>query len=174
MTYGFVFVKIFNTFCLYEHVGKATVERFVRQGGKVVICDLPTSNGQQLADTLGANAIFCPANITSEEEIKNALKITKEKFGRLDALVNCAGIGVAFRTYTPSKRRCHTLEDFQKVINVNLVGTFNAIRLACDLFNDNEPNQDKQRGVIVNTASVAAFDGQIGQAAYSASKPYDQ
>ena len=116
------------------------------------------------------NAIFNPTDVTKEDDVKKALEVARSNFGKLDVLVNCAGIGVAFRTYNINKKRAHALEDFQKVINVNLVGTFNAIRLACDSFALNEPNKDGQRGVIVNTASVAAYDGQIGQAAYAASK----
>lgn len=117
--------------------------------------------------------------------------MAKEKFGRLDVTVNCAGkdklsshlsktyihatlfdlgIGVAFKTYNFNKNLPHKLEDFTKVLMVNTVGTFNVIRLAAGLMGQNDPNEDGQRGVIVNTASVAAFDGQMGQAAYSASK----
>lgn len=152
-------------------LGRATVENFVRNGAKVVICDLPNSNGEKLAKELGnGNAIFNPTDVTSEQDVTKAIEAAKSNFGRLNVLVNCAGVGVAFRTYNYTKKRAHTLADFQKVINVNLVGTFNAIRLACDAFSANEPNKDGQRGVIVNTASIAAFDGQIGQAAYAASK----
>lgn len=96
--------------------------------------------------------------------------MTQDKFGKLDALVNAAGIAVAFKVYNKNKKTYHGLEDFQKVVNVNLVGTFNVIRLSAGLMAENTPNEDGQRGVIVNTASVAAFDGQMGQSAYSASK----
>ena len=132
---------------------------------------MPTSEGAKIAQEMGkTNAIFNPTDVTKEDDVKKALEVARSNFGKLDVLVNCAGIGVAFRTYNINKKRAHALEDFQKVINVNLVGTFNAIRLACDSFALNEPNKDGQRGVIVNTASVAAYDGQIGQAAYAASK----
>ena len=94
----------------------------------------------------------------------------QEKFGRLDATVNCAGIGVAFKVYNFNKKKAHTLEDFEKVQMVNVCGTFNVIRLAVGLMGANEPDSDNQRGVVINTASVAAYDGQMGQAAYSASK----
>lgn len=152
-------------------LGRATVENFVRNGAKVVICDLPNSTGEKLATELGnKSAIFSPTDVTSEQDVTKAIEAAKANFGKLNVLVNCAGIGVAYRTYNFTKKRAHTLADFQKVINVNLVGTFNAIRLACEAFALNEPNKDGQRGVIVNTASVAAFDGQIGQAAYAASK----
>lgn len=108
--------------------------------------------------------------VTSEADVSKALQATKEKFGRLDVSVNCAGTAVAFKTYNFNKKLPHKLEDFARVLTVNTIGTFNVIRLSAGLMGDNEPNQDGQRGVIVNTASVAAYDGQIGQAAYAASK----
>jgi 3-hydroxyacyl-CoA dehydrogenase/3-hydroxy-2-methylbutyryl-CoA dehydrogenase len=152
-------------------LGKATAEHFAKQGYKVVIGDLPSSAGAKVASDMGAqNAAFSPLDVTSEESVKATVALAKTKFGRLDVLVNCAGIGVAYRTYNINKRSMHVLADFQRVINVNLVGSFNTIRVACDAFADNTPNKDGQRGVIVNTASVAAYDGQIGQAAYAASK----
>jgi 3-hydroxyacyl-CoA dehydrogenase/3-hydroxy-2-methylbutyryl-CoA dehydrogenase len=152
-------------------LGRGTVERLVKQGAKVVVGDLPTSKGKTVADELGeANAVFAPIDVTSEGDIQAALDLTKQKFGKLDVLVNAAGIAIAFKTYNSNKKVPHKLEDFAKIIQVNTVGTFNAIRLSVGLMIENTPNQDGQKGVIVNTASVAAFDGQIGQAAYSASK----
>ncbi|KAL1140941.1 hypothetical protein AAG570_000869 [Ranatra chinensis] len=151
-------------------LGRATVERIVSQGGKVVICDLKTSQGETVAKSLGASAVFVPADVTSEQDVAAALEITKSKFGRLDCAINCAGIGTAHKTYNFKKDQPHTLDDFVKVLTVNTVGTFNVIRLACGLIGQNEPNADGSRGVIVNTASIAAYDGQVGQAAYSASK----
>lgn len=151
-------------------LGRATVERFARAGSKVVIGDLATSNGDKIAKETGDNVIFVPLDVTSEKDVIHALNVAKTKFGRLDVVVNCAGIGVAVRTYNFRKNVAHRLEDFETVINVNTVGTFNVIRLAAGLMGQNEPNEDGQRGVIINTASVAAYDGQIGQAAYAASK----
>lgn len=151
-------------------LGRATAERFVREGAKVILCDLPSSSGQDVAKSLGNNCVFAPVDVTSEADVKKALDIAKDKFGRLDVVVNCAGIGVAFKTYNFNKDRPHGLEDFARVLTVNTVGSFNVIRLAVGLIGKNQPNSDGQRGVIVNTASVAAFDGQMGQAAYSASK----
>ena len=152
-------------------LGKAAVENFVKQGAKVIVCDLPKSEGSSLANTLGeANALFCPTDVTSETDVKAALEAARSKFGGLDVLVNCAGIGVAFKTYNFNKKRTHMLEDFEKVIKVNLIGTFNVSRLVCDEFAKNEPGPDGQRGVIINTASIAAYDGQVGQVAYAASK----
>lgn len=98
------------------------------------------------------------------------MQTAKDKFGRLDVAVSCAGTAVAFKTFNFNKKLPHKLEDFARVLTVNTVGTFNVIRLSAGLIGENEPNQDGQRGVIVNTASVAAYDGQIGQAAYAASK----
>lgn len=113
---------------------------------------------------------FSFLQVTSESEVKATLDLTKQKFGKLDVLVNAAGIAMAFKTYNSNKKLPHKLDDFSRIIQVNTIGTFNVIRLATGLMIENNPNQDGQRGVIVNTASVAAFDGQIGQAAYSASK----
>lgn len=151
-------------------LGRATVERFARAGGRVILCDLQTSQGNEVAKEIGDNVIFVPIDVTSEADVTKAIDTAKDKFGRLDVAVNCAGTAVAFKTYNFNKNLPHRLEDFQKVINVNTVGTFNVIRLSSGLMGLNEPNVDGQRGVIINTASVAAFDGQIGQAAYAASK----
>ncbi|XP_041348363.1 3-hydroxyacyl-CoA dehydrogenase type-2-like [Gigantopelta aegis] len=151
-------------------LGRATVERFIKQGSRVVLCDLPTSGGKDVAKSLGDNCVFAPTDITSEDDVNKALEITKDKFGRLDMAVNCAGIAVAFKTYNFNKNLPHKLEDFRNVLMVNTLGTFNVIRLAVALIGQNEPNKDKQRGVIINTASVAAYEGQMGQVAYSASK----
>ncbi|XP_066962796.1 3-hydroxyacyl-CoA dehydrogenase type-2 [Macrobrachium rosenbergii] len=151
-------------------LGRATVERVIREGGRAVICDLSTSQGSKVAEELGENAIFAPTDVSSPADVENALGMCKDKFGRLDSVVNCAGIAVAVKTYNPKKQLAHSLEDFARVQTVNLCGTFNVIRLSVGLMGENVPNADGQRGVIVNTASVAAFDGQIGQAAYSASK----
>uniref|UniRef100_A0A1B0D6R7 Uncharacterized protein n=1 Tax=Phlebotomus papatasi TaxID=29031 RepID=A0A1B0D6R7_PHLPP len=151
-------------------LGRATVERFAKSGGRVVLCDLGTSKGQDVSKELGSNVVFVPVDVTSEGDVTKALGVAKEKFGRLDVAVNCAGTAVAFKTFNFNKKVAHKLEDFARVLTVNTVGTFNVIRLSAGLMGENEPNADGQRGVIVNTASVAAYDGQIGQAAYSASK----
>jgi len=151
-------------------LGRATVERFVQNGAKVVLCDLPTSQGQAVADALGENCVFSPCDVTSEADVTKAVDLAGNKFGRLDASINCAGIGVAHLTYNFNKKTCHKLEDFTRVLNVNVGGSFNVIRLSVGLMGENAPNEDGQRGVLINTASVAAFDGQKGQAAYSASK----
>ncbi|CAH2035158.1 unnamed protein product, partial [Iphiclides podalirius] len=151
-------------------LGRATAELLVKQGGRVIICDLPSSSGADIAKQLGENAAFVELNVTSEQDVKNALQTTVDKFGRLDVAVNCAGVASASRIYNFKKNQPFDLNLFQKTIEVNLMGTFNVIRLAAGLIGKNAPDVDGQRGVIINTASVAAFDGQIGQAAYSASK----
>ncbi|KAK7496216.1 hypothetical protein BaRGS_00012626 [Batillaria attramentaria] len=151
-------------------LGRATAERFVRQGAKVVLCDLPTSGGADVAKAMGDNCVFAPTDVTSEADVTEALSVAQSKFGRLDVAVNCAGIGVAFKVYNFKKDKPHDLQDFARVLTVNTVGTFNVIRLSVGLMGKNEPNENGQRGVVVNTSSVAAFDGQMGQVAYSASK----
>ncbi|XP_063838144.1 3-hydroxyacyl-CoA dehydrogenase type-2 [Ostrinia nubilalis] len=151
-------------------LGRATVEQLLKQGGRVVVCDLPSSQGQEVAKQLGENAAFVPVDVTSEQDIKNALQTTLDKFGRLDVAVNCAGIATTSRIYNFKKNQPFDLKMFQKTIEVNLIGTFNVIRLSAGLIGKNAADADGQRGVIINTASIAAFDGQIGQAAYSASK----
>ncbi|KAF7992126.1 hypothetical protein HCN44_001451 [Aphidius gifuensis] len=151
-------------------LGRGTVERFIKHGARVVVADLPTSKGSELAKELGPNVIFSPLDVTSEQDVKDALQLTKEKFGKLDVVVNAAGIGYAEKVYNLKKKQTHDLSTFARVMNVNTVGSFNVIRLSVGLMGENKPNDDGQRGVVINTASCAAFDGQMGQAAYSASK----
>ncbi|KAF3860826.1 hypothetical protein F7725_001081 [Dissostichus mawsoni] len=141
--------------------GPATVERLIQMGASAVILDLPSSDGAALAASLGARCAFAPADVTSEEEVQSAVSLATEKFGKLDLAVNCAGIAVAVKTYNFNKKIAHSLTDFQRVINVNIGGTFNVIRLAVGEMGKNEPDADGHRGCIINTASVAAFDGQV-------------
>ncbi|MFD4432492.1 3-hydroxyacyl-CoA dehydrogenase [Nocardia sp. NPDC058497] len=147
-------------------LGLATVRELHTQGAKVVIVDLPSSNGAAIAKELGDGAAFAAADVTDESAVSAALDVA-ESLAPLRIAVNCAGIGNAVKTV--GKKGAFPLADFTKVINVNLVGTFNVIRLAAERMSGTDP-VGEERGVIVNTASVAAFDGQIGQAAYSASK----
>jgi NAD(P)-dependent dehydrogenase (short-subunit alcohol dehydrogenase family) len=149
-------------------LGRATAQRLHQGGGRVVVLDLPRSAGQELAKALGDRALFAPADVTRADEVAAALDAAAARFGGVHVLVNCAGIGVAEKTY--GKRGPADLAAFTRVIEVNLIGTFNAIRLAAARMAQNAPGPEGERGVVVNTASVAAFDGQIGQAAYSASK----
>ncbi len=148
-------------------LGGATSKRFVEAGGKVVIADVNAQTGEAWAKELGANAKFVKCDVTSEAD-GQAVVAAALSMGRLVGLVNCAGIGGAAKTV--GKDGPYPLDRFTRIIQVNLIGTFNMLRLAAAAMVNNEPNAEGERGVIVNTASVAAFDGQIGQAAYSASK----
>jgi len=149
-------------------LGEATVRLIVNGGGRAMILDRPGSPGASLASELGARAAFSEADVTDEAQVRAAVERTVEHFGVLNVTVNCAGVGIAMRTIT--RDGSHPLELFAKVVQVNLIGTFNVIRLAAAQMAKNPPTAEGERGVIVNTASVAAYDGQIGQAAYSASK----
>ena len=149
-------------------LGEATVRTIVGGGGKAAIVDRPSSKGEALAAELGERALFAPADVTSEAEVQAAIDAAAKQFGTINVVVNCAGIGTANRTVT--KAGPFPLDLFEITIKVNLIGTFNVIRLTAQKMSSNERNDEGERGVIVNTASVAAFDGQIGQAAYAASK----
>lgn len=149
-------------------LGEATVRRIVEQGGKAAILDLSVERGEALVKELGEQTLFIKTDVTSEEEVSNAINKAFESFGSINTVVNCAGIGVAGKLL--SRKGVHSLDMFSKVISINLIGTFNVIRLASEQMSKSEANELGERGVIINTASVAAFDGQIGQAAYSASK----
>ncbi|MCT8139194.1 3-hydroxyacyl-CoA dehydrogenase [Anaerobacillus sp. CMMVII] len=149
-------------------LGEAVVRNIVKGGGKSVILDLDVERGEALSKELGEQSLFVLTDVADETSVQLALEKAIEKFGEINAAVNCAGIGVAKKVL--SKKGVHDLGIFSKVLQVNLVGTFNVIRLAAEKMTANEPNENGERGVIINTASVAAFEGQIGQAAYSASK----
>jgi NAD(P)-dependent dehydrogenase (short-subunit alcohol dehydrogenase family) len=149
-------------------LGGATAREFATAGAKIVILDLPNSPGPRLSEAIGANALFVAADVASGEATEHAIATATQHFGTVHIAVNCAGIGKAQRTI--GKDGPHSLDLFSKVIQVNLIGTFNVIRLAAHQMAKNAPNADGERGVIINTASIAAYDGQIGQAAYSASK----
>jgi NAD(P)-dependent dehydrogenase (short-subunit alcohol dehydrogenase family) len=147
-------------------LGAASARMAAEGGAKVVIADLQAEAGEKLAKELGGR--FARTDVTSEADGKAAVALALKEFGGLHVLVNCAGIGYAARTL--GKEAPHDLASFTKVVTVNTIGTFNMIRLAADAMAKAGPNAAGERGVIVNTASVAAYDGQIGQAAYSASK----
>ncbi len=148
-------------------LGRATIEALLAGGANAVIADLPKSNGDDVAKELGSNVAFAPTDVTDADQVQAAVDLASERFGGLHVAVNCAGIGWAQRTI--SRSGPHDMKIFELVIRVNLIGTFNVIRLAANRMSEQEP-VGEERGVIVNTASIAAFDGQIGQAAYSASK----
>lgn len=147
-------------------LGAATATALVKAGAKVSILDINFSLAQKLAEKIGAHAIAC--NVANEQSVKEALAIAKAKHGIVRVLINCAGIGHSSRI--AGKHGPMALEDFSKIIQVNLIGTFNMMRLVADELIKSEPIQDGERGVIISTASVAAYEGQIGQAAYAASK----
>jgi NAD(P)-dependent dehydrogenase (short-subunit alcohol dehydrogenase family) len=149
-------------------LGEATVRHFARLGASVAIWDTNAEKGAALAEELGGQSIFVKTDVTDEKSVQHAVDAVVDRFGELHVVVNCAGIGIAKKVL--GKNGPHDLDSFTKVIQVNLIGTFNVIRLAAEKMAQNESNEDGERGVIINTASVAAFEGQIGQAAYSASK----
>jgi 3-hydroxyacyl-CoA dehydrogenase / 3-hydroxy-2-methylbutyryl-CoA dehydrogenase len=149
-------------------LGEATVKNIVKNGGKAAILDLSEEKGHELERELGEQVFFVKTDVTKEEEVTAALNKAEDKFGHINTVVNCAGIGIAQKLL--GRKGIHGLDTFSKVISVNLIGTFNVIRLAAERMMKNSENEWGERGVIINTASVAAFEGQIGQAAYSASK----
>ena len=147
-------------------LGAATAQMIAKQGGHPVILDMNAEAGEALASELGG--LFMKTDVSNEAEVQAIVAAALEKFGHIHGAVNCAGIGNA--AVTAGKKGPFPLDIFERVIKVNLVGTFNVIRLAAQAMMENEPGESGERGVLVNTASVAAFDGQVGQAAYSASK----
>ena len=149
-------------------LGEATTRRLIKAGGRVVIVDVNEERGEALAGELGEAARFVATDVTSEEQVRAAIGTAREAFGALRGAVSCAGIGPPAKVL--GKHGPHPLDLFQRVIHVNLIGTFNVLRLAASRMAENEPDANGERGVVVNTASIAAYDGQIGQAAYSASK----
>jgi NAD(P)-dependent dehydrogenase (short-subunit alcohol dehydrogenase family) len=149
-------------------LGEATVRLLHAGGASVVIADLAEERGAAVAAELGSRIAFVRADVSNEEDVQGAVKLAQTKFGKLDGLVNCAGIGPAERVL--GKNGPHRLDSFSRCISINLIGTFNAIRLAAAAMASQPPRDDGERGVIINTASIAAYEGQIGQAAYAASK----
>jgi len=147
-------------------LGAATARRLHAAGANVALLDLPTADGAALVDDLGNRAVFVPADVTDPDAVSEAVAQARE-LGELRVAVNCAGVGWAARVL--GRDGPHDLDLFRTVIGINLIGTFNVLRLAAAAMADNEP-VDGDRGVIVNTASIAAYDGQVGQIAYSASK----
>ena len=149
-------------------LGAACARRFAAAGARVLVADLNDTAGSRLVSELPGGARFVHTDVTQEDSVQHAVDRALAAFGGLHGAINCAGIGLAERTI--GRNGPHPLGSFARVIGVNLIGTFNVIRLAAAAMARGTPNAAGERGVIVNTASVAAFDGQIGQAAYSASK----
>ncbi|WP_102275085.1 3-hydroxyacyl-CoA dehydrogenase [Cytobacillus massiliigabonensis] len=149
-------------------LGEATVRHIVKNGGKALILDISEERAKKIKDELGDHVLYKITNVTNETEVKEAIDYGYEQFEGINTVINCAGIGNAAKLL--GRKGVHELEMFTKVISINLIGTFNVIRLAAERMIQNDTNENGERGVIINTASVAAFEGQIGQAAYSASK----
>ncbi len=149
-------------------LGEATVRALHGAGANVVIVDLNAGQGEALAAALGERAAFARTDVSAEADARAAVDLAVSRFGGLQGLVNCAGIGNAGKVL--GKEGAQPLADFERSIRINLIGTFNMIRLAAEAMSKGVPQADGERGVIVNTASVAAYEGQIGQAAYAASK----
>ncbi|KQL19923.1 3-hydroxyacyl-CoA dehydrogenase [Cytobacillus solani] len=149
-------------------LGEATVRNIVKKGGKALILDVSEERAKKLKVELGDQVTYKMTDITNETKVKEAIDFGCEQLGYIDTVINCAGIGNAAKLL--GRKGVHELDMFTKVISINLIGTFNVIRLAAERMVQNKANENGERGVIINTASVAAFEGQIGQAAYSASK----
>ncbi len=151
-------------------LGLATSQHLINQGFKIILCDLPSTNGHLLAEGINKQrCFFHPTDVTSEADLTAAINFAKSKFGQLNVLINCAGISSTIKVYNHVKQRPVKLELIDRILAVNCTGTFNAIRLACEAFALNEPDTNGQRGLIINTSSVSAYDGQAGQSIYAAS-----
>lgn len=149
-------------------LGEACVRSLLEKGGKVSILDFAEERGQKVASELGDAALFCLTDITKEEDVQAAINKTIEAFGAVHIAVNCAGVGIPAKVL--GKEGPMSMDHFNKVVQINLIGTMNVVRLAAEKMVNNQGNDGGEKGVVINVASVAAFDGQIGQAAYSASK----
>ncbi|XOB99709.1 SDR family NAD(P)-dependent oxidoreductase [Pseudomonadota bacterium DY0742] len=149
-------------------LGAAAVRELAQAGAKVVVVDLDEAAGSACVEPLGAGAIAVQADIRDEAAARRAVAQARERFGALHGLVNCAGVAGGEKIL--GRQGPHGLDSFGRIVGINLIGTFNMLRLAAEAMADNPPDAEGERGVIVNTASIAAFDGQIGQAAYAASK----
>jgi len=149
-------------------LGEGAVRWFAGKGNKVVIADMNEERGKALEKELGENTLFVKVNVTDEAQMQEAVNKAIERFEKLTVLVTCAGIGSG--TKVLGKKGVHPLDAFNKVIQINVIGTFNAIRLVAEQMAKNDPNEEGERGVIVCTSSIAAWEAQIGQTAYGASK----
>ena len=149
-------------------LGNAVAQMVVQQGGKAVLLDVNAEAGQATADQLGPDAVFQRTDVTSDAEGQAAVQAALDAFGRVDVLVNCAGVAPGEKIL--GRDGPHKLDSFARAVSINLIGTFNMLRLAAEAMQKNEPGASGERGVVINTASIAAYDGQIGQAAYASSK----
>lgn len=149
-------------------LGLVTCQQLASQGARIVAFDLNEEAGQALVDELKGQAIFAKVDVTDAASVEAGIAQAVEAFGAIHVCINCAGIAPGGKTV--GRNGALPLEKFSQVININLIGTFNVLRLTAEQMAKNEPGTDGERGVIINTASVAAFDGQMGQSAYAASK----
>ena len=150
-------------------LGRATVEHFVSKGAKAAIIDINDDKANEVISVLGSeNVAYFKTDVMSEDSVKSAIDGIKDKFGKLNFIVNCAGTGYGARIL--GKNGPHPLDIFKFIIDLNLVGTFNVMRLGAELIDLNDPDEKGEKGVVINTASIAGYEGQIGQSAYSASK----
>ncbi|WP_173934510.1 3-hydroxyacyl-CoA dehydrogenase [Chelativorans sp. Marseille-P2723] len=149
-------------------LGAAVAHSFAEEGARLVLVDINRDAVESVASELGDIAVAAHADVTEEAGGQAAVKLALDRFAHVNGLINCAGIAPGERVV--GREGPHRLDSFARAISINLIGTFNMIRLAADAMVKEEPNEDGERGVIINTASIAAFDGQIGQAAYAASK----
>ncbi len=149
-------------------LGEACVRRLAEDGANVAILDFNEELGNKIVLDIGAQAVFCKTDVSDEVSVKKAIDTAAQNFGGIHFAISCAGIGIPMKVL--GKKGPLPIEQFNRTIQVNLVGTMNIIRLAAEKMIENESNADGEKGVIINTASVAAFEGQIGQAAYTASK----
>ncbi len=150
-------------------LGQGTVRRLLADGARIGIIDLPSSQGAALAEELGGDVVFAPADVRSGADVEQAVAHIAETFGRVDVNVNAAGIATAQRVLARDGTP-HSLDLFQATVEVNLIGAFNVLRWSVHHMANNEPGTDGERGLVVNVASIAGYEGQVGQAAYSASK----
>ncbi|MFP4088443.1 MAG: 3-hydroxyacyl-CoA dehydrogenase [Desulfobacteraceae bacterium] len=149
-------------------LGEACVRNFLNMGARVSIFDFAEGRGKAIASELGDHALFCLTDVTEAPTVQAAVDKTVERFGGIHVAVNCAGVGIPAKVL--GKEGPMSMDHFNQVVQINLMGTMNVIRLTAQKMVENPPGEDGEKGVVINTASVAAFDGQIGQAAYSASK----
>jgi 3-hydroxyacyl-CoA dehydrogenase / 3-hydroxy-2-methylbutyryl-CoA dehydrogenase len=149
-------------------LGEATVRNLIKAGAKTAILDMDETRGQAIAAELGGAAAFFKTDVCDEKSVQEAVNGTAERFGGLHIVVNCAGVATPMKVI--SKKGPLPIESFERVVRINLIGTINVVRLAAEKMMKNTPAEDGEKGVVINTASIAAFDGQIGQAAYAASK----
>lgn len=149
-------------------LGAATARLLVREGARVAIADLNAESGEALAQELGEAALFAAMDVRSESDVQATLKAAVERFGAIHGVINCAGVAPGEKVL--GKEGPHRLENFARTVEINLVGTFNVLRLAVEAMSGNTPDSGGERGLVINTSSIAAFEGQIGQAGYAASK----